>query len=320
MKWQQFAKDYLSFGRRDRIAIIVLVTLIFFVWLFPKLISKSASALSAKDTTWMSSVKYSQKQSDENQAQQNSEQETSEDFFAETSSQKNYNGQKGQLFYFDPNTLSIEGWQKLGLRDKTIKTIQNYLSKGGKFKKADDLRKIYGLFPDEYERLAPYIKIEEQNRETRSSPTTITTAAEIRMPKPYQPKYSVIDINVADTSAFISLPGIGSKLAARIVSFREKLGGFYSVSQISETYGLPDSTYQKILPLLKINEQATKKININSASKDDLKIHPYIKWNLANAIVEYRNQHGNYSTLADLKRIELIDETTYNKISPYLSL
>jgi competence protein ComEA len=320
MKWQRFAKDYLSFGRKDRIAIIVLVTLIFFVWLFPNLIPKPASKLSLKDTTWMSSVKYLPKQSDENQVQQNSEQVISEDFFAETPSKKNYNDPKGQLFYFDPNTVSIEGWQKLGLRDKTIKTIQNYLSKGGKFKKADDLRKIYGLFPDEYERLAPYIKIEEENKENFSGPATITTVAEISMPKTYQPKYSVIDINVADTSAFISLPGIGSKLAARIVNFREKLGGFYSVSQISETYGLPDSTYQEILPLLKINESATKKININSASKDDLKLHPYIKWNLANAIVEYRNQHGNYSTLADLKRIELIDENTYNKISPYLSL
>ncbi len=71
-----------------------------------------------------------------------------------------YTKSKGELFYFDPNTLSAEGWKRLGLRDKTIGTIQNYLSKGGKFRKPEDVSKIYGLFPNEYERIAPYIKIQ----------------------------------------------------------------------------------------------------------------------------------------------------------------
>ena len=67
---------------------------------------------------------------------------------------------KGELFYFDPNTITTSDWKRLGLRDKTIKTIENYLSKGGHFYKPDDLQKIYGLHDDEYERLRPYIKIE----------------------------------------------------------------------------------------------------------------------------------------------------------------
>lgn len=317
MKWQQFAKDYLSFSRKDRIAILVLLILILFVGIFPKLIPNPAPKFSPKDTAWMSSLKNLQKQADDDQDEQNSGQKTTEDFFAQSSSPANSNNKKNKLFYFDPNTLSNEGWQQLGVRDKTIKTIQNYLSKGGKFKKPDDLRKIYGLFPDEYERLAPYIKIESQDISATSTPTKIDVNSG---PSNHSSNYSAINVNLADTSAFISLPGIGSKLATRIVNFREKLGGFYSVNQISETFGLPDSTYKKIFPRLKTNGEPTKKININSASKDDLKIHPYIKWNLANAIVEFRNQHGNYSSLTDLKKIELIDEAVYSKISPYLTL
>ena len=108
---------------------------------------------------------------------------------------------------------------------------------------------------------------------------------------PKRPEYTIVDINKADTSAFISLPGIGNKLALRIVNFREKLGGFYSIDQIGETYGLPDSSFQKIKPFLKLETSLLKKFNINSATKDEMKLHPYIKWNLANAIVEYRNQH-----------------------------
>ena len=116
------------------------------------------------------------------------------------------------------------------------------------------------------------------------------------------------------------MPGIGSKLAYRITNFRDKLGGFYSVEQIKETYGLADSTFQKIKPYLNVNADAIKKMNINTATKEELKVHPYIKWNLANAIVEYRTQHGNYKNLQELKNIVLIDDEAFNKILPYLTL
>ena len=132
-------------------------------------------------------------------------------------------------------------------------------------------------------------------------------------------KIVVININEGDTAAFIALPGIGSKLAARIVNFRDKLGGFYSVDQVGETYGLPDSTFQKIKASLQLNG-TVRKLNVNTATKDELKVHPYIKWNLANAIVEYRNQHGVFKSLDDLKNIAIIDQATFDKIVHYLSI
>ena len=144
----------------------------------------------------------------------------------------------------------------------------------------------------------------------------IERSASISSPK--QAKTWKVDVNSADTTALIDLPGIGSKLALRIINFREKLGGFYAIEQLKETYGLPDSTFQKIRPFLYLSG-SVKKININTANKDELKLHPYIKWNLCNAIVEYRNQHGLFKTLEDLKRIHAIDETTFSKIAPYLN-
>ena len=130
----------------------------------------------------------------------------------------------------------------------------------------------------------------------------------------------LIDINVADTSAFIALPGIGSKLSQRIISFRNKLGGFYKTDQIAETFGLADSTFQKIKPSLQLGNPVVKQLNINSASADDLKLHPYIRYAIANAIVQYRSQHGNYAALSDLKKIMLITDDVYNKMFPYLQL
>jgi competence ComEA-like helix-hairpin-helix protein len=98
------------------------------------------------------------------------------------------------------------------------------------------------------------------------------------------------------------------------------LGGFYSIDQVGETFGLPDSTFQKIKQYLTIQNQTIKKININSANVEELKTHPYIRYNLANPIVAYRSAHGSFSSIEDLKKIMIITEEVYQRISPYLTL
>jgi competence protein ComEA len=133
-----------------------------------------------------------------------------------------------------------------------------------------------------------------------------------------RPRLSPIDINLADTAAFIAFPGIGSRLADRIIRFREKLGGFYSIDQIGEVYGLADSVFQKIKPFLLAGPYDLKKININTATLEELKAHPYIRYAIANSIVQYRNQHGNFTSIEELKKIVLITNDTYEKISAYL--
>lgn len=224
---------------------------------------------------------------------------------------------QGELFSFDPNTLDAGGWKRLGVREKTIKTIQNFLAKGYKFRHPDDIKKVYGLRKEDAERLIPYIHISQKESSVSShfkSENKTYTANSTSENKRKQ----VIDINTADTSAFISLPGIGSKLATRIVNFREKLGGFSSVNQLGETYGIPDSTFQKIKPQLQCNNPALKTININTADINVLRAHPYLRWNIANAIINYRQQHGNYKSVEDIRKIDIITDDLYNKIAPYL--
>lgn len=225
------------------------------------------------------------------------------------------NAVKGILFYFDPNSLDEAGWKKLGLRDKTIATIINYRNKGGKFRHAEDIKRIWGLRPQDAERLIPYVQIAVAENESTAKNYSNEFAA-----KPSKPRtYAMVDINSADTAAWIALPGIGSKLSQRIIGFRDKLGGFYSTEQVAETFGLPDSTYQKIKPYLQLSGNV-KKININSAGINELKQHPYIKYNMANAIIQYRNQHGNYKAVSDIKNIMIVEEVFYNKAAPYLSV
>jgi competence protein ComEA len=233
--------------------------------------------------------------------------------YYQPASKSEYN--KGELFYFDPNTASTTDWKRLGLRDKTINTIQNYLSKGGHFYKPEDIGKIWGLHKDEVERLLPYVQIGAKQNTNSYSATNYSPKTEYKKEKA---ALTVIDINTADTTVLIALPGIGSKLAQRIINFRNKLGGFYSVAQVGETFGLPDSTFQKIKPRLEISTNTLQQFNINTATIDELKVHPYIKYNIANAIVQYRNQHGNFSNVAAIKNIMIITDEVYNKIAPYL--
>jgi len=315
MNWNRLLKEYFTFTRKERIGLIVIVIVIIGIWIFPKVAASGKHRPISADTSWMAAAKQLQHDQENSEGVLKSNDENINDLVYDKPPD-NLTKSTGKLFYFDPNTLSIEGWRKLGIREKTIATIQKYLNKGGHFYNSEDLRKIYGIRADDYGRLEPFIKIETINKKDLNAYSKTEFKKEAAPNKTL--KYPLVKINIADTSELIALPGIGNKLAARIVNFRDKLGGFYSIDQIGETYGLPDSTFQKIKPYLTLDNSAVKKININAATKDEMKSHPYMKWNLANAIVEYRNQHGHFTSVDDLKKISLITEELFSKLKPYL--
>ena len=131
----------------------------------------------------------------------------------------------------------------------------------------------------------------------------------------YIPKH--IDINKADTAVFVALPGIGPKLAARIVKYRELLGGFYCIEQVREVYGLQDSTFEKIKKWLVIKDSTIRKININKADNAGMQM-PYINYSLANAIYQYRLQHGPFENIGELKKIMIVNDSMLLRLQHYL--
>ena len=317
---KKFIADYLSFTKKERVGIIAVFVLMISCLLLPFFFAHFNAEPKYDQRGFqkeIESLHIKQQDSSRNYANRNFDENNYQNYYQP--SDKNYYAKqpKGELFYFDPNTLSADGWEKLGIREKTANTIQNYIAKGGRFYKPEDIAKIWGLHEDEVKRLLPYVKIEPK-------PTNSFSDSKISEPaRVYErPKYSIVtvDVNEADTSAFIALPGIGSKLANRIIAFREKLGGFYSVDQIGETYALPDSTFQKIKDRLVLTHQEVKKININTAPMEELKAHPYIRYNIANAIVQYRIQHGNFLAVSDMKKIMMITDDIFNKVEPYLTV
>jgi competence protein ComEA len=317
--WKQFLRSYLNFTRKERKGVISVVPVIlvfilapFFYPLFIKHkqydyteFAKEIDALNIKKNDSVTRNNYIK----------NSGNDPNDDYALRE--EKKFEKPNKEVFYFDPNTASPVDWKRLGLRDKTIYTIQNYLSKGGKFYKPGDISKIWGLSSTDAQRLMPYVSIKDETKEH----ITFEKKEYSKVSSPYAAKtIQPIDINLADTNAFISLPGIGSKLAQRIIAFRDKLGGFYSIDQVGETYLLPDSIFQKIKPKLKLVDNNVKQININSASIDEMRSHPYLRYNLAKAIFQYRQQHGNFNSVEEIKKIMLINEEIFNKIFPYITV
>jgi competence protein ComEA len=203
---------------------------------------------------------------------------------------------KKELFKFNPNTSSAADWQKLGLTAKQAAIIKNYTAKGGRFRKAEDLQKIYSLTKTDYARLAPFLVIPAE-----------TVAANV-----------VIELNTADSAKLTSVEGIGPAFAKRIIYYRERLGGFIAKQQLKEVYGLDEIKYKEIAGQLKVDAGRIRKIKINTITFDKLRLMPYLNYKQVNAIIEYRTQHGDYASIAGLKNIAIIDDGILRKIEPYL--
>ena len=222
---------------------------------------------------------------------------------------------KIQMAFFDPNTANRELLLQVSIPPRAASTILNYRANGGHFRKKEDLLKIFGLTEEVYNRIAPYIQINEIPKKNR--PLALADSLQIKkdsIQTPVPPKVIVeeapapppiIDVNQSDQAAWESIKGIGPYFSKRIINYRDKLGGFSHLEQIKETYNFPDSIYQNIKPQLKLSP-ITRKIKINQCSIQDLSIHPYLSRRQAKVILNYRRMHGPFQQIADLTNIRVL--------------
>lgn len=219
-----------------------------------------------------------------------------------------------ELFVFNPNTLDSIGWVELGFSPKQAASIIKYRSAGAVFRKPEDIKKLYVVDDERYEELEPFIQIAQLPKEPakKIDPT----------PKWEKPKYEpvTVEINTADSTELIKLKGIGASYSKRIIKYREMLGGYISKEQLLEVYGMDSTRLFPILENVQLDTTIRQRININTAEVKELAHHPYIDWNQAKAIVNYRKQHGNYTELNQLKKIHLINEEAFAKFKPYLTV
>lgn len=224
---------------------------------------------------------------------------------------------KYTLFPFDPNGLTIAKWMRLGLSEAQAEVIKNYEAKGGHFYDKEDVRKMYSISEKKYEELQPYIQIDQQQFQEKLSKKTS------QWERDYLEEEEVLylDLNIVDSLSLLKLSGIGPAFSSRILEYRRKIGGFHSKTQLLEIWGMDTLRYKKIEKSVYVDTNFTiRKIDVNSASADEMKTHPYISWNVANSIEKYREQNGKYQSLEDIKNSHLINDSLYKKLLPYLKL
>lgn len=202
---------------------------------------------------------------------------------------------------FDPKYYKVNDWMKLGLSKKQSEVVVKFASRG--ISGESELKKIF-VIPDEL-----FLLIKDSIIYSVESTSKINNS-------PSKKGIELVDLNTCDREQLVKLPGIGEYFANKIISYRDILGGYNSKSQLLEVWNFDNEKLEKISPYLILSNEINK-INVNSATLDQLKQHPYITYNVANSIVKMRSQ-SRFSELSDIKRSKLIDEELYRKIEPYL--
>jgi len=218
-------------------------------------------------------------------------------------------------FSFDPNILDQNGWVRLGFTEKQTAGIIKFREKGGKFKVKEDVKKLY-VFDDEiYRLLESYIQLPDKVEPLAKTDEGKTGKSEYRNYETYR-----VELNGADSASLVKVRGIGPAFARRIIRFRDKLGGLSDIGQLQDVYGMDSARFILIQDYMFTNPDLIRKINVNSASLDELRSHPYIDYYIAKAIIDKRIQKGAYNDLNELKEIQLIYESLFMKLSPYLTI
>lgn len=223
-----------------------------------------------------------------------------------------------QLFYFDPNTIDKQSYIRLGFPPYQSSTIINFRNSGYTFKQPEDLLRVYNIDTVLVLKLAPYMLFEnlEKANKTTDSSNYDTQKTELAKPQ-YIPK--VIEVNSATHEELISIYGIGNVFADIIIKRRDRLGGYFNHSQISEAFTFSDSTLRIFERSLTIDTTLVKKININKVTFKELLAHQYITYEQNQIIYPFIESRRPINDLNILNDVMLIDSITINKLKPYLA-
>lgn len=296
-------KNYFNFNKGERAGIIVVIAIIVMVLAFPYLIKVSFKDNTEEYLQFVKEIELFEKS-----LKQSSDSVSEARRLDFQQMDRSVAENKITPFLFNPNKLPSEQWSKMGLKDWQIKVIKNYETKGGKFYKKEDFKRMFCISPSEYEIFEPYISIPEQINEYTDRKTEVK---EVK-------KRVLVDLNTADSVTLLTLYGVGPSFARRIIKYRNLLGGFYSKTQLLEVYGFDQGKLDEIDAFCEVGAVGLKKIHINSVKTEELKKHPYLDYYTAKAIVDQRIILGKYASMQQIKEIPLIHDDLYNKIKPYL--
>ncbi len=256
-----------------------------------------------------------------------------------------------EMTSFNPNSVSVSRLQAMGVSPRAIVNWIKYREAGGRFVSPDDILKIYGIDSLLATRIIPFANFDEETnypRRKTDAPDkeegkwrakmagethTSYYAAKIPLnaagkkrteqdqddtPAVTEHQHFVVEINGATPDDLMKLRGLGPVLSKRIVDFRKILGGFWSVEQVKEVYGITPELYEQLVTNLCVDSAKVERFEVNSSSLRHLNKHPYINFYQARDIVEYRKKHGSISGTDELIQLPSFSHEEINRLRPYL--
>ena len=229
---------------------------------------------------------------------------------------------------FDPNTADSSTLVHVGLKKWQASNMLKYRAKGGRYRRAEDMKKIYGMTDSMYMALLPYIQIDtvavdhyrDSIRQSERDSVMIDS-----MPRYVsQKRDTILNLRTADTTELKMIRGIGSYRAKQIVRYREQLGGFAHLEQLYEVKALQplltDSmSADSLLAHFWLDSVIIDPLRVNSAGVEKLQRHPYLSFEQAKAIYELRRKKIHLDSIAQLKKVECFTEQELKRLTPYLS-
>ncbi len=210
---------------------------------------------------------------------------------------------------FDPNTASREILLKAGITRHGVNSLLAYREAGGRFRSAGDLEKIYGISKESVLKLHSRIRIDS---------SFLIPDQKLFSEREEEVHYERMDINLAEFNDFISLPGVDGKLAARILKYRELLGGFHDPGQLREVYEMPDSLIVNFDSLFHFTHEKLKALPLHQGEYAALLRHPYLDRKQVDALLELRRFSKEEITQQQLKESGIFETGHLQRVLPYL--
>lgn len=304
MSEKSWDKDWLVFSRKARRGVFVLLFIFVIVAVIPR-IYRNHFMNSPLDV--QISKLSAQKREEDKRIARAKKKKTKTDKFEK----KKSFSYKIPVSPFNPNTYSFEEWKSIGFSEKQVKTILKYRQNGGVFRVKEDVKKLYVIDDELYAQLKEMIDLPDSDlsREPIVTKDEVEALGEVKL-----------NINRATEEELKSISGIGPFFAKQIVRLRDSYGGIHDLNQLLEIYRMDEEKLSMIKSSLFIEVSDITKLNINTATREELSNHEEISWNMANSIVTLRETHGEYSQLDDLLKSILIDREKLEKIKPYLRI
>lgn len=226
-----------------------------------------------------------------------------------------------KTFPFNPNFITDYKGYTLGMSVEEIDRLHKFRSTKKYVNSPEDFQQITQVSDSLLMKIAPYFKFPEwtqKGNQQLAAGARLKTSGK-RVTK--QKSVSIRDLNSATAEDLKSINGIGEKLSARIIKFRDRLGGFLMEEQLYDVYGLePDVADRALKHFQLLTKPDIQKINLNTATTDKISQLVYIRYKVAEEIVAYREANGEINSIDELSQIEDFPIDKIDRIALYLSL